>query len=261
MTGVAHLAAWQWLFLLEGIPSFIMGLVTLYFLTDHPSGAKWLNEAERGLILAQLEEEEAAKRKSGHSDHNFADAFRDPAVWLLAVVYFGLACTNYGIGFWLPQLIKEGITSDVQAVGWISVIPWGVSAVAMILVGRHSDITEERRWHFALSGFLVAVGFAASSLPTISGPVRLLALTVATAGTLSSIAVFWAIPTAILSGTAAAAGIALINSVGNLGGYVSPYVVGTIRDGTHSMTWALLWLSSVAMGGALIELFVTRRER
>jgi D-galactonate transporter len=261
MTGVAHLAAWQWLFLLEGIPSFIMGLVTLYFLTDHPSSAKWLNDAERGLLLGQLAEEEEAKRKSGHGEHNFGDAFRSFEVWLLAVVYLGLACTNYGIGFWLPQLIKEGITPDPQAIGWISVIPWGISAVAMVLVGRHSDITGERRWHFAISGFLVGIGFAASAVPAISGPVRLAALTLATAGTLSSIAVFWAIPTAILSGTAAAAGIALINSVGNLGGYVSPFVVGKIRDGTHSMMWAMLWLSSVALGVAAIELFVTRKER
>ena len=259
MSGAGHLAAWQWLFLLEGIPSFAAGLVTLYFLTDGPAAAKWLDEPERRLVTERLQEEEASKRGSGHAGHGFADAFRSPAVWLLSVMYFALACGNYGIGFWLPQVIKEGITADPIAIGWISVIPWGASAVAMLAVGRHSDLTGERRWHFALSCLLVTAGFAASALPSIPGPLRLAGLTVATIGIMSSFAVFWAIPTAILSGTAAAAGIAWINSVGNLGGYASPYFVGTIRDRMHSMTPALLALSAVALVAAVLGLIVTRR--
>ena len=179
-------------------------------------------------------------------------------MWLLSVAYFGLTSGNYGIGFWLPQVIKDSITSNPLIIGWISVIPWAAAAVAMILVGRHSDATGERRWHFALSCLAVSVGFALSAIPGITGPLRVAALTLATMGIMSTFGVFWALPTAILSGTAAAAGIAWINSVGNLGGYASPYMVGIIRDRTHSMTAALALLSAVAMVSALVGLLVTR---
>ena len=260
MTGTGHLAAWQWLFLVEGIPSFLAGVVTLYFLTDTPAKATWLGSAEKRLILDRLQEEDEQKRRAGGS-HKFSDAFRNPAVWLLCIVYFGLSSGNYGIGFWLPQVIKDSITSNPLTIGWITVIPWGAAAIAMILVGRHSDATGERRWHFAISCLLVAAGFAASAIPGIPGPARVAALTVATVGIMCSFAVFWALPTAILSGTAAAAGIAWINSVGNLGGWVSPYVVGTIRDRMHSMTPALALLSAVALVAALVGLVVTRPHR
>ncbi|HYW47583.1 MAG TPA: MFS transporter [Bryobacteraceae bacterium] len=260
MSGAGHLAAWQWLFLVEGIPSFLAGLITLYFLTDNPAKAVWLDDAQKRLILGRLQEEEEAKKRSGRGGHKFADAFRNPAVWLLCVVYFGMTAGNYGIGFWLPQVIKDGITSDPLVIGWITVIPWAAAAAAMLVVGHHSDATGERRWHFSLSAILVAVSFAASAFPGIPGPLRLAALTVATVGIMSSFAVFWALPTAILSGTAAAAGIAWINSVGNLGGWASPYVVGAIRDRTHSMTLALLALSAVALVAALAALVVTRPQ-
>jgi nitrate/nitrite transporter NarK len=261
MTGVGHLAAWQWMLLLEGIPSFLAGIVILVSLTDHPGAAHWLDDAERGLIIARLKEEEEAKRRSGsHGGHSFADAFRNPAVWLLSIVFFALACTNYGIGFWLPQLIKESITKDPVWIGWISAIPWAVTTVVMLLVGRHSDLTGERRWHFAISSFVIAAGFILSVIPGLGGVLHLLGITMAAAGTLSSIALFWAFPTALLSGTAAAAGIAWINSVGNLGGFASPYVIGMVRDATHSTAPALLMLAGVSLLGAFIQLFVTRKR-
>jgi len=259
MSGAGHLRAWQWLFLVEGIPSFFAGMVTLYFLTDSPAKAAWLDDSEKQLILARLQEEDGIKRRAGGS-HRFGDAFRNPAVWLLCVAYFGITSGNYGIGFWLPQVIKDGITSNPLIIGWISVLPWGAAAVAMILVGKHSDATGERRWHFALSCLLISAGFALSAIPGITGPLRVAALALATIGIMSAHAVFWALPTALLSGTAAAAGIAWINSVGNLGGYASPYVVGTIRDRTHSMTLALAALSAVALVSALVGLSVTRKQ-
>ncbi len=257
--GAGHLAAWQWLFLMEGIPSFLAGFIALCFLTDSPEKARWLDSNEKRLILDRLREEDEMKKRSG-GGHRFADAFRSPAVWLLCVVYFGLSSGNYGIGFWLPQVIKDGITSNPLVIGWITVIPWLAAAIAMILVGRHSDATGERRWHFALSCLLVSAGFAVSAIPGITGPLRLAGLTLSTMGIMSAFAVFWALPTAILSGTAAAAGIAWINSVGNLGGYASPYVVGTIRDRMHSMTPALAALSATTLVAALVALSVTRRR-
>jgi len=260
MNGVGSLSAWQWLFLMEGIPSVIAGAITLYFLTDNPAAARWLDSREKSLLLARLQEEEHSKSGMGQARHRFRDAFRSPRVWLLCLVYFGITAGNYGVGFWLPQVIKETITNTPLAIGWLSVIPYTGAVIAMLTVGHHSDVKGERRWHFALCGALGAAAFAASSVRGIPGGVGLAALTLATMGGLSMNVIFWALPTAILSGSAAAAGIAWINSVGNLGGYASPYLVGIIRDRTHSMTPALMALSGAALASALISLYVTRRS-
>jgi sugar phosphate permease len=259
--GVGHLAAWQWLFLVEGIPSLLIGVATLYFLPDGPMKAKWLTPPERKIILDRLAEEEAAKATTGVAGHTMADAFRSPAVWWMCLVYFGIVMGNYGLVFWLPQLIKDTLTKDPLMIGWVSVLPWGASTVAMIWAGHHSDKTGERRWHIALACMLGAVAFAASGIPGISGPLGLVALTFAAMGIETGIALFWSLPTGLLSGAAAAAGIAWINSVGNLAGYVSPHVVGIIRDKTHSTAPALFMLSGAALISALATLYVTRRHR
>ena len=258
LNGVSHLAGWQWLFLVTGIPSSIAGLVTLFFLTDEPAQAHWLSAREKEMVLARLHEEEGTKK--GQGGHRLVDAFRSPAVWLLCLVYFGVMAGNYGIGFWLPQVIQETLTRDPIAIGWLFTIPSVVTIVAMFFVGRHSDATGERRWHFALSSIIGACAFAVSAIPGIPGPVGFAALTVANAGVLCGFTVFWSLPTAILSGAAAAAGIAWINSVGNLAGYASPHAVGAIRDKTHSMTLALLALAAVMMTSAVVALLVTRRD-
>jgi sugar phosphate permease len=256
--GVAHLAGWQWLFLVTGIPSSIAGVVTLFFLTDEPAQAHWLSQDEKDMVLARIHEEDRAKK--GKGGHGLGDAFRSPAVWLLSVVYFGVIAGNYGIGFWLPQVIKETLTTDPVKIGWLFVIPSAVTVLAMFFVGRHSDATGERRWHFALSSIVAACAFAISAIPGIPGPVGFAALTVANAGVLCGFAVFWALPTALLSGAAAAAGIAWINSLGNLAGYASPHAVGAIRDATHSMTLALLALAAAMLLSAVVSLYVTRHD-
>lgn len=259
MSNVGDLSAWQWLFVVEGIPSLIAGVVTLYFLTDKPSKASWLAENEKRLVLQRLEEEELQKNAS-QSSHRLVDAFRSLPVWLLSFAYFGITAGNYGISFWLPQVIKETITKNALAIGWISAIPWAFAAVAMIAFAHHSDSTGERRWHMALAGIAGTIAFASSAMPGISGAAGIAALTVATAALMCEFSVFWALPTAILSGSAAAAGIAWINSVGNLAGYVSPSAVGIIRDHTHSMLPALFALSCAQLMTALIILFVTRKS-
>ena len=139
----------------------------------------------------------------------------------------------YGVTFWLPQIISETISSDPLTIGLVSTIPWGIAAVAMVLVGRHSDRTGERRWHIAIPAGVGALFFLLSGLPSLSGWAGVACLTLATAGVMSAASSFWVLPTAALSGSAAAAGIAWINSVGNLSGYVSPYVLGAIRDATR----------------------------
>jgi D-galactonate transporter len=258
--GVAGLTSWQWLFLVEGIPSIAAGMIALLFLCDGPGKARWLTEREKALVLTRLREEEEIKIEAGHARHRLMDAFRSPAVWFLCLVHFGLVGSNYGISFWLPQVIKDTLTSNTISIGWLSVIPGAAAAIAMNVVGRHSDATGERRWHLALAGLVVAVAFALSAVPGISGPSGLAALTFATMGIMSGLVVFWALPTSILSGSAAAAGIAWINAVGNLAGYVSPYGVGMIRDATHSMTAALLFLSSLALLASGLTLYVGRKS-
>lgn len=259
MLSSGGLHGWQWLFLLQGIPSVIAGIATLLYLPDTPRQSTWLTAQEKELLTSRIEEEEAAKRKlSGGGQHRLIDAFRSPAVWLLSLVYFGITAGNYGITFWLPQLIKETLTSDPDLIGWIYAIPWTVTVLAMLWMGSHSDKTGERKWHFVVAVLMSAAAFAVSAIPGIPGIVGFAALTVAAATTMCGFAVFWSMPTALLSGTAAAAGIAWINSIGNLAGFASPSVVGLIRDKTHNMTLALMALSAAELVAALVVLYVAR---
>jgi len=261
LTGAGHLRAWQWLFLLEGIPSILAGAVTLLYLADSPAAARWLTAAERKLLLERLAEEEETKSREGEARHRLMDAFRSGKVWILALVYFGAVMGNYGLWFWLPQLIKDSLTGDPWRIGLISMIPWATAAVVMVLYGRHSDVTGERRWHLALALLFGAAAFAASAMPGISGTVGLAALTCSAAAVMCGQSLFWALPTAILSGSAAAAGIAWINSVGNLAGYVSPHLIGVIRDTTGSMAPALLALSFSMLFSAVLVVIVARPRR
>jgi D-galactonate transporter len=252
MSSVGGLRGWQWLFLFEAMPSLLAGIATIFFLADNPAKAKWLSEEEKALVLQRLHEEEEMKKDEAPGHHTLVDAFRSRKVWLLCFVYFGFVMGNYAISFWLPQIVKETLTKNPFHIGLLTAIPWAVGAIAMVIVGHHSDVTGERRWHIAIAGTVGAAAFAASAIPGISGVLGLAALTFATAGIASAFSTFWAMPTDILSGAAASAGIAWINSVGNLAGYLSPYLVGKIRDTTSSMTLALLLLSFCALASAIL---------
>jgi D-galactonate transporter len=255
------LRAWQWLFLLEGIPSILAGAVAIFFLDDNPSRAKWLTSEERGLLLDRLEREEATKRSEGESRHRLIDAFKSGQVWLLCIVYFGFVMANYGLWFWLPQMIKDTLTKDPWKIGLVSVIPWAASAIVMVVYAHHSDVTGERRWHLALAGILGGVAFSASRLPGIPGALSLAAIVLAAIAVMCCQSTFWALPTSILSGSAAAGGIAWINSVGNLAGYVSPFIVGHILDATGSMTLALLVVSASCLISGLVVLQVAKPKK
>ena len=261
MVSTGGLRGWQWLYLLEGLPSVLAGIVAMMFLEDSPAKAKWLSDDQKKLLEDRLEAEEQSKALEGHHSSRLLDAFRNPAVWLLCVVYFGFVMGNYGLGFWLPQIISETITKDPFHIGLLSMIPWGLAAVAMVAVGHHSDRTGERRWHIAIAGFFGATAFAVSAIPGIPGVVGLAALTIAAAGVNATVATFWSLPTSFLSSTAAAAGIAWINSVGNLAGYVSPFLVGRIRDATHSMFYPLLLLAGCSLVAAMIVPVIRARKQ
>jgi sugar phosphate permease len=261
MTGVSGLRAWQWLFLVEGIPSALAGIVTLMYLADGPSKASWLKDSETNLLLNRLHEEEVAKKAEGHSYHSLADAFRSGRVWWLCAVFFGFQMGNYGLWFWLPQILQDTLTKDPWLIGLLSAIPWGASALSMILWAHHSDVTGERRWHVALGAGAAALAFGLSGLAGISGITALTLVTLAAVGIMCGQTVFWTLPINILSGAAAAAGIAWINSVGNLAGYLSPFLIGHIRDTTGSMAIAQFVLAASMFGASSLTLLITRGRK
>jgi sugar phosphate permease len=233
MGGVGGLRNWEWLYLLEGLPSVVVGFLVLAYLDDGPERASWLTAEQKALLARRLAEEEALKAADDRHAQHIGEVFRNPAVWVLSLIYFGAVMGNYGVTFWLPQIIRETITTNPWRIGLVSMIPWGVAAVTAVIVGASSDRRQERRWHIATGAAIGSVAFALSGLPGLSGWTGLAFLTIATAGMMSTMTTFWSLPTAILSGNAAAAGIAWINSLGNLSGYVSPFVLGAIRDATR----------------------------
>ncbi len=262
LSDAGGLTGWQWLFLLEGIPSCVVGLVALWYLDDGPRTAGWLAENERQLLVTRLEEDEAAKARFGPVHHTLSDAFRSGKVWILCMVYFGILMGNYFISFWMPQLIKDNFATDLWEIGLISMMPWGFGAIAMVAWGHHSDATGERRWHFAGAVAIAAVFFVIGGVEGIPAIPGIAALAIATAGVMSGFSTFWALPSGILSGTAAAAGIAWINSVGNLAGFFSPYAVGWIRDATHNSLYVVLVIAfACLMSASLVLLVAERRPR
>ncbi len=255
MNGVNGWAGWKWLFLFEGIPSVVMGISTFFYLDDSIRSSKWLNDEEKELLARNIDADNAHK-----SSHRLGHAFRDPKVWVLAFVYLCFVSGLYAISFWLPQIIKNTGVKDPLDIGLLTAIPWGIGAVGMILWGRSSDRTGERRWHAALAGFLGGIALLVSTMYGQNTVASLVFLTFATIGIQATLPVFWALPTAFLTGGAAAAGIAWINSVGNLGGFVAPYLVGWLRDVTHSTAAGLYVLSGgLVLGGVVVLAFIPKR--
>ncbi len=263
MDGAFGWRGWQWLFLLEGIPSVIIGLLVLVVLPNGPKVAKFLTPEERDLIVKRIEEDDADKKQLA-GEHSLLGAFKDGRVWALCLVYFCGAVTFYAVSFWMPTIVQElGIDKkDYLKVGLLTMIPWSASIISMVYWGAHSDRTKERRWHSA-SGFLVKmVGLLLLALMPHWPIMSMFALTLVTIGWGAYVVTFWSLPTAFLCGTAAAAGIALINSVGNLGGYFGPDMIGRIRTATGGASEpAFFTLAAVALLGALIILFLPKTER
>jgi MFS family permease len=262
MDQVLGLRGWQWLFLLEGIPSVIIGALVLAILPNGPKTTKWLTVEERDLLVQRIGQDNAIKQGLA-GKHSLFGAFKDGRVWALAGVYFALATCFYAVGFWMPTIIQEfGIDKkDLLRVGLISMIPWGASIVAMIYWGSHSDRTQERRWHCAGGMLCMMTGLFVLAVAHNSPVVSIVALTLITAGWGGCVVTFWSLPTAFLSGTAAAAGIAWINSVGNLGGYFGPDLIGTIRTAAGGATAAPFFaLAAIALIGAVIIILLPKTQ-
>ena len=246
--GVGGLAGWQWLFLLEGFPAVVLGVVVLAALTERPEDARWLSDAERAALVTSL----AADGFHRHAD--VWSALRLPRTWLLAAVYFTIPVTLYGIGFWLPQMLKTASGASDFQVGLLTAIPYAAGAIAMVIVGRHSDRTGERRWHVTIPAVFSALALTASTAG--SGAVwSVLTLSLAMVGLASMFGPFWALATSSMVGVGAAASIALVNSVGNTGGFVGPYLLGAINDATDSFAMGLLAIAALQVAcGALVLL-------
>ncbi len=245
--GVNGWAGWQWLFLLEGAPTMLIGIVVWFYLDDGIASARWLSDDEKKLLKEKIEGDRGNK-----ADHSFVKALRNPKVWILGLMYFGVVMGLYGISFWLPTLIKATGISNPLDVGFLSAIPYIAAVAAMLVVGASADKRRERRWHFAIPAILGGVGLILSATFAGSTTFALAALTLAAAGIIASLPLFWTFPSAYLTGTAAAGGIALIGALGNLGGFVSPYTLGFVKDLTKSTDVGMYVLASVVFMSAIL---------
>ena len=248
------LAGWKWLFVLEAIPSILLGVMVLFYLNDKISDASWLSPAQKALLQRNIDNDGAHIE-----DHSVLGAFRNGKVWILAAAYFGFIMGLYGVSFWLPSLVKASGVTNTTTIGWLVAIPYGAAVASMIWTSGHSDRTGERRWHIAIPALIGASGLVASILVPQTPFWAIVTLTVATMGILTSLAQFWCLPPAFLAGAAAAAGIALINSVGNLAGFVSPFIVGWIKDFTGSTNNGLLVIAASLVVGSVIVLSMSKK--
>ncbi|CAG9266658.1 Putative tartrate transporter [Paraburkholderia unamae] len=255
MAGVAGLAGWQWMFFIEGTPAALLGLVCYFALVDSPDEVDWLSDDEKRFVTETLAAERATLPAA--APHSFGAALRKPLVYVFSFVYFALAAGSFAISFWVPTLIKELGVTDVLSVGLYSAIPYGIGAIGIITIARRSDRLMERRWHFAFCAFGAGLALAALTLHFSNIALMIAILSIAVVCVYAAMPVFWAIPPAHLSGAAAAGGIAFISSVGQIGGFASPYAIGLIKThfgnldhGWHLMS-LLLCLGGVAMTLAL----------
>lgn len=258
------LAPWQWLFVLEGVPATLIGFVVLLYLPNGPKDAKWLSEDERHVIEERLriEEREFGTPTSVEDSHDSAvlkTLLRDPRVWMWCSVYFLLVFGMYGITMWLPQLLKSMSGGNNTLVGQLTAIPYFTAGIAMVANAWHSDKTGERRWHIAVPAIVGSVGLALSGQVFMPLWGSLVCLSVAAAGMWSTLGPFWAVPPQFLRGTYIAAGLAFINSVGNLAGFAGPKLFGKVKSDGNDFLPSLLLLASFVMAGGLLAAFVTKK--
>jgi len=249
LSGVAGLQGWQWLFVLEALPSLVLGVMAWFLLEDRVKHAQWLTPQERELIARDIEAEEAVKSHQG-----LGQVLVNGKVWLLAFVYFAIVSGLYGVTFWLPTIIKEMGVGDPLQVGLIGAVPWAFGIVAMVLMARNADARREYRWHTAVPCVVGAAGLLASVAFHADVKLAMAGLTICTMGIMSALPIFWSNPTAILGGAAAAVGIAFINSVGNLAGFVMQPIMGAIKERLHSTDPGLEMLAALMVLGAVAVL-------
>ena len=256
MGGQAGLSNWQWLFLIEGIPSIIVGLLALRIIVDKPADATWLTDHEKHLIHEDLKSDNL---NAGPRQQGFLAALKSRTLWLLTIIHFCGISANVNIGFWVPTIIQSLGVQSVLSIGLLSTIPYIVALVAMLLISRHSDRTRERRYHAALPCFACAIGLTGIGLFAHTPALAFGALVLTTAAALSYNGSFWAIPPTLLTGTAAAGGIALINALGGLSGWAGPAVIGELARLTGKTSSGLYVVAALELlATALIILYLPR---
>ena len=260
LDGWMGMHGWQWLYILEAVPALVLSVVVLFYLTDTPADATWLAADERVWLVNRLQSERKLRESARH--YSVFQALFDGRVLAVSLVYFGAVACNYGFSFFLPTIVKNFGLTNLQT-GFVVALPYVVGTVGMVLWGRRSDRRKERKAHAAIALFIAAAGIGVSTLledPTL----KMLAFTVAGFGIFASLPVIWTLPTAYLSGPAAAGGIAVVNSIGNLSGFFGPYAMGYIKDKTGSFNgglWTLAIAGFIAVGIVLALRHDSRLEQ
>ncbi|WP_414448279.1 MFS transporter [Burkholderia sp. 22PA0099] len=239
---------WQWMFMLEAVPAVLVGIATLFYLDNGIDRAKWLTAREKTVLHEDIAAQPHLQSKEKHS---LRAVFADKRMWWMSLIYFSFVTGQYGLTFWMPTLVKSTGIQDNFTIGLLSAIPFLVAIVVMNLFGYSSDRRRERRWHLIVPATMGAIGFAVAALFPHNTAVSIVFLSIAAGGVLTCAPLFWSLPTAFMAGSAAAAGIAIINSVGNLAGFASPYLIGYLRDATHSTASGMYMLAGMLVIGAL----------
>jgi MFS family permease len=258
MNGIGGLAGWQWLFLLEALPALLLGFVVLWALPNGPQDARWLSSHEKKWLADRLVR--TASDSAASQRYRLRDCFTSPVVWLLCLIYFLRNVGTYGYELWLPSIVKGVTGKAAWLVGLINGVPYLVAGIVMYLVSRHSDKTGERRGHMAAGAVTSTIGFVVAAT-AVDPFLSIAGLTLAFAGSKATLPPFWALSTQFLKGTAAAGGIALINSVGNLGGFFGPSLVGVIKDKTGSNFGGLVLLGACYIGVAILAFAVPGKAK
>ena len=254
MDGTLGLKGWQWVFIIEAIPAVVLAFVVLWLMTDRPALATWLKPEERDWLEGTLEAERKHIESSGRL--TMLQALIDPRVLMLSAIYFTGVTASYGLVFFMPQIVK-GLGMSTMMTGFATAIPYTIGTIGLIAWGYSSDRHKERRWHLIVSTGLSAVGYVLAALYRDSY-FAIAAMAVAAVGIYGSRPSFWPMPSIFLTGAAAAVGMALINSIGNLGGYIGPQIVGWIKDTTKSFEWALYFMAACAALSTALAYFATR---
>jgi ACS family tartrate transporter-like MFS transporter len=258
MNGALGLKGWQWLFIAEGLPALVLPIVVYFWLPDKPKDAKWLSEAEKNWLEHELEadREQVSVKKT---ETSVGKTLMSPMVWALCIIYFARTGSNYGLGLFMPQIIKAQGYTNMQT-GWIMLVPYVIGCIAMLAFGWSSDRHKERKWHLIVAFVLITGGLWGAGLlgPTTAS---LVVLCVATIGINGSNPPFWPLPSAYLKGSAAAAGIALVNSVGNLGGFAGPYMLGWAKQFSTNFSSGLYMLGCLGILGMVFTLFAVKSQK
>ena len=255
MHHIYQLAGWQWLFLLEGLPTVLLGVMAYFYLVDHPEDAKWLSLDEKKLLQQEIQLHQAAQTHQG-----FKTVLKDPWIYFMALGYFSIISGIYAVGFWLPSLLKSSGIQSLTTIGWLVAIPYLVSAIMMNIFARRSDRYQERKWHSILPTLLAGI-LLLISVMSHNFALSFIAICFATAFMFVAYTIFWSIPSQYLSGTAAAGGIALINSIGLLGGFVSPNIMAFAQGATHSLVAGWISIALLLGCGAVLLWYAFRLKK